>query len=174
MGAGTMIKGVNRIIDWIENVLVTTLILTATLTAIGQVIARYVFNNSLYWSEELILYALITMSFLTMGMGVRYASHISVEAIYAIAGPRTARALQIGASCLGLVFACVLIFYGLKLSFNTMQMGQLSPAMRIPVGYIYLIIPISGGLMALRYLLVLQSIVTERVYVAPQVDIKTS
>ena len=143
-----MIKGVNRIIDWIENVLVTTLILTATLTAIGQVIARYVFNNSLYWSEELILYALITMSFLTMGMGVRYASHISVEAIYAIAGPRTARALQIGATCLGLVFACVLVFYGLKLSFNTMQMGQLSPAMRIPVGYIYLIIPISGGLMA--------------------------
>jgi C4-dicarboxylate transporter DctQ subunit len=169
-----MIKGVNCIVDWIENILVTALILMATLTAIGQVIARYVFNNSLYWSEEFILYALITMSFLTMGMGVRYASHISVEAIYAIAGPRTARALQIGASCLGLVFAGVLIFYGIKLSFNTMNMGQLSPAMRIPVGYIYLIIPISGGLMALRYLLVLQSIVTAGAYVAPQVDIKTS
>lgn len=169
-----MIIGVNRILDWIENILVTVLILTATLVAIAQVIARYVFNNSLYWSEELILYSLITMSFLTMGMGVRYASHISVEAIYAIAGPRTARALQIGASCLGLVFAGVLIFYGIKLAFNTMQMGQLSPAMRVPVGYIYLIIPISGGLMALRYLLVLQSIVTAGVYTAPQVDIKTS
>ncbi|WP_376877641.1 TRAP transporter small permease [Albirhodobacter sp. R86504] len=169
-----MIEGVNRIIDWVENILVTVLILTATLTAIGQVIARYVFNNSLYWSEELILYALITMSFLTMGMGVRYASHISVEAIYAIAGPRTARALQIGAAGLGLVFACVLVFYGIKLSFNTMNMGQLSPAMRIPVGYIYLVIPISGGLMALRYVLVLRSIVTTGAYVAPQVDIKTS
>lgn len=173
-GAGKMISSVNRIIDWIENILVTVLILTATLVAIGQVIARYVFNNSLYWSEELILYSLITMSFLTMGMGVRYASHISVEAIYTIAGPRTARALQMGASCLGLVFAGVLIFYGSKLSFNTMQMGQLSPAMRIPVGYIYLIIPISGILMALRYLLVLQSTVTAGVYTPPQVDIKTS
>lgn len=63
-----MIVLLNRVVDWIENILVTLLILTATVVAIAQVIARYVFNNSLYWSEELILYSLITMSFLTMGM----------------------------------------------------------------------------------------------------------
>lgn len=169
-----MIVGLNRIVDWIENTLVTLLILTATIIAIVQVIARYVFNNSLYWSEEVILYSLITMSFLTMGMGVRYASHISVEAVYAIAGPRTSRALQIGAVCLGLIFAGVLIYYGTKLSINTMRMGQLSPAMRVPVGYVYLIIPVSGVFMALRYLMILQFLVTGRDYVAPHVDIKTS
>ena len=169
-----MIVGLNRIVDWIENIFVTMLILTATVVAIVQVIARYVFNNSLYWSEELILYSLITMSFLTMGMGVRYASHISVEAIYAVAGPRTARALQIGAGCLGLIFASMLIYYGTTLSLNTMRMGQLSPAMRVPVGYVYLIIPVSGAFMALRYLLILQSYLTGRDYDAPQVDIKTS
>jgi len=169
-----MIVGLNRIVDWIENVSVTLLILTATVVAIVQVIARYVFNNSLFWSEELILYSLITMSFLTMGMGVRYASHISVEAVYAIAGPRMARALQIGACCLGLIFAGVLIFYGSKLSVNTMNMGQLSPAMRVPVGYVYTIIPIAGVFMVLRYFLILQFLLTGREYVAPQVDIKTS
>ena len=169
-----MITGLNRIVDWIENVFVTLLVLTATVVAIVQVVARYVFNNSLYWSEELILYSLITMSFLTMGMGVRYASHISVEAIYAIAGPRMARALQVGAACLGLIFAGALIYYGCRLSMSTMRMGQLSPAMRVPVGYVYLIIPIAGGFMVLRYLLILQSLMTGREYVAPAADIKTS
>ena len=169
-----MIEGLNRIVDWIENVSVTLLILTATVVAIVQVIARYVFNNSLFWSEELILYSLVTMSFLTMGMGVRYASHISVEAVYAIASPRMTRALQIGATSLGLIFAGALIYYGTKLSFNTSRMGQLSPAMRIPVGYIYMVIPLSGSFMVLRYLLVIQFLLTGREYIAPQVDVKTS
>lgn len=169
-----MIAGLNRIVDWIENVFVTLLVLTATVVAVVQVVARYVFNNSLYWSEELILYSLITMSFLTMGMGVRYASHISVEAVYAIAGPRMARALQAGAACLGLIFAGVLIYYGSQLSMNTMRMGQLSPAMRVPVGYVYMIIPLAGGFMVLRYLLILQFLLSGRDYAAPEVDIKTS
>lgn len=169
-----MITVFNRIVDLIENILVTGLILTATLVAIAQVIARYVFNNSLYWSEEVILYALITMSFLTMGMGVRYASHISVEALYAFVSPRAARSLQIAAACLGVIFAAVLIWYGGKLVVNTARMGQLSPALRIPVGYIYCVIPVSGGFMVLRYLLVLQDLIAGRSYTPPQIDIKTS
>ncbi len=169
-----MILWLNRVVDWIENILVTSLVLIATLVAIIQVIARYVFNNSLYWSEELILYSLISMSFLTMGMGVRYASHISVDAVYAFAGPRTARILQIGAACLGLIFAVVLVWYGSRLVMNTSRMGQLSPAMRIPVGYIYAVIPAAGTFMALRYLLVLRELILGQGYQAPDVDIKTS
>ncbi|WP_370163289.1 TRAP transporter small permease [Limimaricola soesokkakensis] len=169
-----MIVWLNRIVDWIEGVLVTGLVLVATLVAILQVIARYVFNHSLFWSEELILYSLITMSFLTMGMGVRYASHISVEAVYAFTGSRTGKILQIGAACLGLVFAAMLVWYGGKLVMNTTRMGQLSPAMRIPVGYIYAVIPSAGVFMMLRYLLVLRDLVAGRVYEPPQVDIKTS
>ncbi|MFC0200357.1 TRAP transporter small permease [Paracoccus rhizosphaerae] len=169
-----MIVWLNRIVDWIENVLVTALMLIATVVAIVQVVARYVFNNSLFWSEELILYSLITMSFLTMGMGVRYASHISVDAVYAFASPRTAKVLQIGAACLGLIFAAVLIWYGGRLVLNTSRMGQLSPAMRIPVGYIYAVIPAAGMFMVLRYLLVLRDLLAGRVYEPPQVDIKTS
>lgn len=169
-----MILWVNRVVDWIENIMVTALMLIATLVAITQVIARYVFNNSLYWSEELILYSLISMSFLTMGMGVRYASHISVDAVYAFAGPRTAKALQIGAACLGLIFAVILLWYGSRLVMNTSRMGQLSPAMRIPVGYIYGVIPTAAAFMALRYLLVLRDMVLGRGYQAPEVDIKTS
>ena len=169
-----MIVWLNRIVDWIENVLVTALMLIATLVAILQVIARYVFNNSLFWSEELILYSLITMSFLTMGMGVRYASHISVDAVYAFASPRTAKFLQIGAACLGLIFAVVLVWYGSRLVMNTSRMGQLSPAMQIPVGYIYAVIPGAATFMALRYLLVLRDLVLGQGYQAPEVDIKTS
>lgn len=169
-----MISSINRVADWLENTFVTALMLLATVTAIVQVAARYVFNNSLYWSEELILYSLITMSFLTMGMGVRYAAHISVDAGLAFVGPTAARIMHIIAALMGLCFALVLVYYGYRLSQNTMRMGQLSPAMRIPVGYVYLIIPISGVLMALRYCLVLRELAAGREYQPPLSEIKNA
>jgi len=169
-----MLHSLNRMADWLEGATVTLLMLVATVVAIMQVVARYVFNNSLYWSEELVLYSLIAMSFLTMGMGVRYAAHISVEAGLAFSGPRLSRVFRIGAALLGLIFAAVLILLGWRLSMNTLNMGQLSPAMRIPVGAIYLVIPASGLLMALRYLLVLTELLAGRDYEPPQSDIKNA
>ena len=169
-----MILWLNRVVDRIEGFLVTALMLVATVVAVVQVTARYVFNNSLYWSEELILYSLIAMSFLTCGMGVRYAAHISVEAAYAFVSPRTERILHYVAAVLGLVFAGALIWYGGRLAMNTMNMKQLSSAMRIPVGMVYMVIPVSGAFMALRYLLVLQELVAGRDYQAPDIGIKNA
>lgn len=157
-----MINAINRVIDWIENVAMTVLMFVATIVAIVQVIARYVFSNSLYWSEETILYALITMSFVTASMGVRYGVHISVEVLQAFLGPKLARLFRLIASVLGVIFAATLIYYGWRLFVNTNNMGQLSPAMQIPVAYVYLVIPISGVFMLFRYLGLFQAILLNK------------
>lgn len=169
-----MILWLNRIVDRIEGFLVTALMLVATLVAVIQVAARYVFNNSLYWSEELILYSLIAMSFLTASMGVRYAAHISVEAAYAFVSPRTQRVLHYVAVVLGLAFAAVLVWYGTRLALGTLRMNQLSSAMRIPVGAVDAIIPVSGVFMMLRYLLILHELIAGRDYRAPDIGIKNA
>ena len=173
-GATGMILKLNLIVDRVEGFLVTALMLVATVVAIIQVAARYIFNNSLYWSEELILYSLITMSFLTASMGVRYAAHISVEAAYAFVSPRMERVLHFVAVLLGLVFAATLIWFGTRLSLNTMKMNQLSSAMRIPVGMVYAVIPISGAFMVIRYCLILRELLAGRDYEAPNVGIKNA
>lgn len=159
-----MIHALNKIVDWVENIMVVILMLVATVVAIVQVVARYVFNNSLYWSEELILYSLITMSFLAASMGVRYAAHISVEMLYAFAGPRLTRVLKYVATLLGFAFAATLVYYGGRLFINTSNMGQLSPAMQAPVAYIYLTIPVAGAFMLVRYLLIFQTLVAGKDY----------
>ena len=169
-----MIVMLNRIVDRIEGFFTIAFMLVATVVAVVQVAARYVFNNSLYWSEELILYSLIAMSFLTVSMGVRYAAHISVEAAYAFVSPRTARMLNYIAVLLGLVFAIALMWYGGRLALNTMKMNQLSSAMRVPVGWVYLVIPVSGLFMALRYLLILRDLISGRDYQAPDIGIKNA
>ncbi len=157
-----MIGAINRCIDWIENVAMTGLMLIATVVAIIQVIARYIFSNSLYWSEEIILYSLITMSFVTASMGVRYGVHISVEVLQAFLGPKLSRIFKYLSTLLGMVFAVTLIYYGWRLFINTNNMGQLSPAMQIPVAYVYLIIPISGVFMLFRYIGLFQALLLDK------------
>lgn len=159
-----MLAVINRIIDRVENFAMILFMFVATVVAVIQVIARYGFNNSLYWSEELIIYALISMSFLASSMGVRYAAHIAVEVLPVLAGPKVARILHIVATILGMLFALMLIWYGGALSFKTLQVGQLSPAMRIPVGYVYAVIPISGLLMLLRHWWILVCVLFNRPY----------
>lgn len=169
-----MLAGINRCLDRIESFAMIVLMLVATCVAIIQVIARYVFNNSLYWSEETVLYTLIMMSFLTCSMGVRYAAHICVEVLPLMAGPRLARLLRYLANTLGLVFAVVLVYYGSRLAINTLNMNQLSPAMRIPVGYVYMVIPISGAFMGLRYLWILWSMITGKEYQPLAIDMTSA
>jgi len=169
-----MIAAINKGIDRVEGFAMIVLMLFATVTAILQVIARYVFNNSLYWSEESILYSLISMSFLAGSMGVRYAAHISVEVLPLLVGPRFAKTLQYISSILGILFALSLIYYGGRLFINTTNMGQLSPALRIPVGYIYAVIPISGFFMMMRYLWILTSLIQNKPYKPLTMDISAA
>lgn len=157
-----MVSAINRCIDWIENVVMTALMLIATVVAIIQVIARYVFSNSLYWSEETILYSLIIMSFVTASMGVRYGVHISVEVLQAFLSPKLTRIFRFFSFILGVIFAVTLIYYGWRLFVNTNNMGQLSPAMQIPVAYVYTIIPISGVFMLFRYLALFQALLLHK------------
>lgn len=150
-----MLGKIDSIVYAIERTFVTMFMLIATIFTIVQVIARYVFNNSIYWSEELVLYSLISMSFLTMSMGLAHAVHIKVEVLYAFVSPRMLRFLQIFASIGGMCFAGMIIYYSMKLSMNTLNMGQLSPSMHLPMGYVYMVIPFSGILMFIRYCLLL-------------------
>lgn len=150
------------------------LMLIATIVSIVQVIARYVFNNSLYWSEETILYALISMSFLAGSMGVRYGAHICVEVLPLIVGPRFDTYVKYLASIMGAIFAASLMYYGSRLFINTYNMGQLSPAMRIPVAYIYSMIPISGTFMLLRYLWIIQHLVQKKPFEPLKTEISAS
>lgn len=169
-----MIESINKLIDKLESFAMISLMLLATIVAIAQVIARYVFNNSLYWSEETILYALIIMSFVAGSMGVRYAAHIYVEVVQAFAGPRIAHVLKIVAASLGIIFACTLVYYGSRLFLNTRAMGQLSPAIGIPVAYIYLVIPVSGFCMVLRYLSITLALIRNEPAPIPSMELSAA
>jgi len=126
------------------------LFIVMVVTTFAQVIFRFIFFNSLSWSEELSRYCLIWLTFIGGALGVRKKIHVAVEALTMFFPSKIKRAVTRINYILLAVFAAVLIKYGFTLS--TFNMKQLSPAMHIPIGLSYAAIPV-GGLFILIFVM---------------------
>jgi len=116
-----------------------------------QVIARYVFHNSLSWSEEIGRYLFIWITFLGAVIGVKERLHVGVDVAVKAMPAGVQRILVLVGNLLMIVF----VVYMLQGSFKLLDLGrnQVSPATSIPMLYPYLILPLASILM-LVYLLV--------------------
>jgi C4-dicarboxylate transporter DctQ subunit len=139
-----------KLLNLLESTVMVACMATATVLITIQVVLRYVFNDSIIWAEELTRFAIIWMSFIGAGMGVRAGAHISVDLVTSFA-PEGLRKLIAGTAVVcGVVFALGLFVYGGRLFLHALSTGQVSSAMQLPMFYVYLIFPISAVLLAIR------------------------
>lgn len=126
---------------------ISIMIMVPIMTAIifMQVILRYVFISPLTWPEELARYLLIWISCLGSAYAVREGMHISVVFIKNKLPRSTQTAVAIGVHLLVISFFAFGVFQGFKLSFS--QWIELTAALRLPMTYPTLAIPIGFGIM---------------------------
>lgn len=110
-----------------------------------QVASRYVLGVSFSWTEELARFSLIWMTM----VGAAYLSgkreHLSMDFLYEKLSDRNRSKASILIEVLIFLFALVVIVVGgSNLVYTTLHLGQLSGTLRIPLGYIYSILPFSG------------------------------
>jgi|TARA_R110000796_G_scaffold243303_1_gene365795 C4-dicarboxylate transporter, DctQ subunit len=153
-----MFEALNKCLDRLESVAMVVFMSIATILTTIQVVYRYGFSGSLFWAEEVVIYSIICMSFIGASMGVRHGTHISVDVLNAIASPAVNRWLHMIAALIGIVFAGFMTYYGFVLYFSTLDRGQLTAALRLPMAWFYLPIGVSGVLLILRYLWVINEV----------------
>lgn len=110
-----------------------------------QVVLRYVFRSPLVWAEEASVFLMIWISFVGSGLAIRDGAHIALNFLYTRLPALWSR-LMLAVSCFAiLAFLAVLIWQGLQLALFVG--GQPSPALRIPMMWPYLIIPVGAAFM---------------------------
>jgi TRAP-type C4-dicarboxylate transport system permease small subunit len=134
-----------------EVILVWSLGLTVAIVFI-QVIMRYVFNNSLSWSEELTRYIFIWQIWLGASMGLRDKKHIKVEVLESILSPGLKLAFDILASLILLVANFYLIYSGTQLMLDLFHKHSLSTALQAPLWMVYAALPVSTFVIIIRQL----------------------
>jgi TRAP-type C4-dicarboxylate transport system permease small subunit len=128
----------------LEKILVGLMALLV-LDVLWGVTTRYLFNLQASWTEELARFLMIWIALL----GAAYASaqklHLSIPLIFNFLSTNNKKWLETFISGMVIFFAvAVMVVGGVELMLLTNLLGQLSPALRLPMWMIYSIIPLSG------------------------------
>ena len=117
---------------------------------LGQVFSRYILNTSFAFTEELARFSSIWLSVLGAAYLNGKREHLSMDFLYQkFSGSTKKKVLLFIELCIFLFALIVMVIGGFNLVYTTLHLGQLSGTLRIPLGYIYAILPVSGLLIML-------------------------
>jgi len=116
----------------------------------AQVFFRYVLQNSLTWSEELIRYMFIWSTFLGVPIGLDRGIHASFDLLSKRIPERNKLGYQLLISMMSAFLFGVFIYTGIPYALS--NINQRTPALLIPYTYVILALPI-GGLVGLIYII---------------------
>ena len=104
------------------------------------------------WIEELCLFGLVWMIFLGLALGLEGGRHIGMRMVLARMPPARRRAAKLVVNLCGLLFAAYLAKIGVEITIFVANSGQRSPTLDISMSWLYVVMPVGFGLLALRYL----------------------
>lgn len=139
-----IIKKINRSV---ENLTACFLAMMVMLVFV-QVVSREIIGSSFPWTEEVARFLMIWITFLGASFAFQYGAHIGIEYFKMKLPKLFQKSFDLISLLACSVFFYFMVKYGLEISNRAML--QTSAALNIPMGYVYLVIPISGFLMFLN------------------------
>lgn len=128
-------------VDKLIKQLIAIVLILMTIILFSQVITRYVMGTGLTWSEEIVRYMCIWMVFLGATCAQKDGSQIAVTALEEMLPELPRNILKWIQRIIVVVYSGLVMWIGFK-TLNIASM-QASPNMRIPMNYIYMVIPIA-------------------------------
>jgi TRAP-type C4-dicarboxylate transport system permease small subunit len=115
-----------------------------------QVIMRTVFQNSLAWSEEASRFAFVWFAFLGASYAARLGAHNRVTFQFKLFPKIVGDVSQIIADGIWLVFNAIMTVKSIEVIRDMMEFPFYSPALDIPMQYVYMLFPFTFTLMSVR------------------------
>ncbi|MGX1308739.1 C4-dicarboxylate transporter DctQ subunit [Amorphus suaedae] len=149
-------------ISRVEAVVLAGGVLLMAANTISNVIGRFVFQQSIFFSEELNRILIILITFAGISYAARHGRHIRMSAIYDELPPHLRKALMVVISLVTAVFMFGLCYYAIGYILTQAGRGRLLPALQIPVWWIYLWVPVGFFMTGAQYALTAAKNLLER------------
>ena len=133
--------------DHLSEYICLVMLFAMVLLTCAQIVFR-VFFEALSWSEELTRFLLVWSSIIGASCVYRRAGHINVTVIQDLMPVVVKKIMIIIVHIICCVFFVMMIYYGFI--YMGKMSAQLSPALRLPMSYMYAVIPIGGVLLLLQ------------------------
>jgi TRAP-type C4-dicarboxylate transport system permease small subunit len=142
------VGGVRRVVDHALEWLLVTLMSVMVVNVLWQVATRFLLRNPSSFTEEIARYLLVWVGVLGGAYAVGKRIHLAIDLLPTkLEGRRKAMLELFIEICIFVFAALVLVFGGTGLVWLTLDLGQTSAALQVPLGFVYLVLPLSGLLM---------------------------
>lgn len=135
------------VVKWLTKVLEVVLVAIIALQAVvmgSSVVFRYILNSPIIWTDEIVRYSLIWMTFAGAALAAKDGTHIVVDVIDSVLPPRGQKITNVFADIVIVAFMLFLLIYGVKMT--DYQRGSLGETLQwLNHSYIYVSIPIGAA-----------------------------
>ena len=163
---GIMDNGIARI----EAVILALGVLLMAVNTVANVVGRFLFGESLHFSEEVNRILIILITFAGIGYAARHGRHIRMSALYDVFPTQVRRVMMIIISVVTSAVMFFLCWYSVSYIHSVYETGRVLPTLGFPIYIIYLWVPVGLAVTGIQYLMTaIKNIVSRDVYLSTAV-----
>lgn len=141
-------------ISRLEKILIAVLLTVMILLAFLQIVLRNFFSTGIDWGDSLVRYLVVWVGFIGAAIAVRENKHITIDILSRWISGAGSSIVQSVSYFISAAVCGLLTWAGIKFTMFEAQMGS-TAFFQLPVWIPELIIPVTFGVMTLRYALYL-------------------
>ncbi|MFC6671942.1 TRAP transporter small permease [Marinobacterium aestuariivivens] len=143
----------DRIIGKAEMYVLGWGIIIMALNTIANVFGRYLFSQSIYFTEELNEFLIVIITFMGLGYVTRKGRHIRMSALYDVLPARARKVLMILIAAVTAVAMLALAWYAFEYVAKIARRGRVTPALQFPLYLTYIWVIVGFAVTGIQYLL---------------------
>ncbi|NIR29032.1 MAG: TRAP transporter small permease [Gammaproteobacteria bacterium] len=169
-----IVRGILAPLHWLDTgisrfeivVLAYGVLLMAT-NSVANVIGRFVFHQSLYFSEELNQFLIVLITFVGLGYATRQGRHIRMSAVYDQLPDIGKKILMTAIAAITATVMFVLAYYSYRYVERVWMLQKVTPALQLPLYLTYIWVPIGFAITGIQYALtVIKNLQSKDVYLS--------
>ncbi|NLY80848.1 MAG: TRAP transporter small permease [Lysinibacillus sp.] len=140
-----------KILDRIEEVVLSFFFIIGSAICIFGVFMRYVMHNPVTWSTELFELFMVTAIFLGFGPALKNNQHIKIDLLYDLLPKTIKKIFNLISNALGFGFSIYLAYMGIEMVSVAYEQKSITVDVGIPVWITFLAMPLGLGLLAFYF-----------------------
>ncbi|MEQ8781602.1 MAG: TRAP transporter small permease [Roseibium album] len=154
----------------VESFMLAFGVLLMAANTVINVVGRFVFQHSLFFSEELNRILIILITFAGISYAARQGRHIRMSAIFDMMPARIRKVMMILIACVTSLAMFALCIFAIRYITSVAASGRVLPALAIPVFWIFLWVPVGFFMTGVQYALTaVKNIFDKDIYLSTQV-----